>query len=428
MSLACIAPNPDIAGIGVRVSIYAQNLLAFIPSILFLADNDIDPIELESMGAISTSILVTACALLISAFIQAATFGLSVYHALIVLNLSWINNMNAVVYCLLAVESEGAPIGALDFLREVFRMDIRGLIDSGAAAVIGLATLHLSAMGALGLWVWSKVDEFGDQPQCTPYTLYVLFGRSFSATDKPLRIGSLVLYSITAFPLVNLFFFFFLGWAFSAISSFVVFLYDQVDDYLNLPPNIGTSLFNISERMQYYSMLAFSLIAQVLFIADTELMIRRSADLVQEGESQWTFGQTLAMLLLVLPLVDVVKETWEWVEFEVSFRKKQQEKKEAKDKEPEATAEVTHVTQGTEDATSANQSHLGARNGENDTFSSDVGKVLERWEERCIGEEEWVDVMRSLRRRRAKVEAGGNTEQGKDIEASGEVLDNGTPV
>jgi hypothetical protein len=49
--------------------------------------------EADTLEAISSGILLTACRLLVSPFIQMAAFGLRVYHALIVLNLSWINNM-----------------------------------------------------------------------------------------------------------------------------------------------------------------------------------------------------------------------------------------------------------------------------------------------------------------------------------------------
>jgi hypothetical protein len=43
------------------------------------------------------------------------------------------------------------------------------------------------------------------------------------------------------------------------------------------------------------------------FIVDMELMISRSSSLVKEGESQWTFGQTFAMLMVVVPVIETVK-------------------------------------------------------------------------------------------------------------------------
>ena len=43
-------------------------------------------------------ILLPGCALLFSAIIQARTFGLSVYHGMVVLNLRWINNTSALIF------------------------------------------------------------------------------------------------------------------------------------------------------------------------------------------------------------------------------------------------------------------------------------------------------------------------------------------
>ncbi|KAJ6550823.1 hypothetical protein DFH09DRAFT_606698 [Mycena vulgaris] len=88
-----IEPNPDIAGIGVRVAIYAQALLSIVYPVFFVWDGKISPKESKIMSRISINIALTACALLVSTGIQAATFGISLYHALIILQLSWINSM-----------------------------------------------------------------------------------------------------------------------------------------------------------------------------------------------------------------------------------------------------------------------------------------------------------------------------------------------
>jgi hypothetical protein len=72
---------------------------------LFAVDGKITRSERKVLDGIYANILVTACALLISASVQAATFGLTVYHALIVLNLSWINNSGAVTWSYIDDES-----------------------------------------------------------------------------------------------------------------------------------------------------------------------------------------------------------------------------------------------------------------------------------------------------------------------------------
>ena len=102
----CIAPNPDIAGIGVRVSIYAQSLLTLLHPLIIGWDGKLlRGSDIDSLRGIYVGVLLTALALLVSAFIQTAAFSLSLYHALVVLNLSWINNANASVFSLFLVAS-----------------------------------------------------------------------------------------------------------------------------------------------------------------------------------------------------------------------------------------------------------------------------------------------------------------------------------
>ncbi|KAJ7763768.1 hypothetical protein B0H16DRAFT_1311044, partial [Mycena metata] len=96
---------PDISGIGVRFAIYMQNLLSFIPAIWALWDGTVTKAELESVETQSTTILITAFAILIAAIVEAQTAaGLSNFHASVVLSLSWMNNTNTFIYFLLYVQ------------------------------------------------------------------------------------------------------------------------------------------------------------------------------------------------------------------------------------------------------------------------------------------------------------------------------------
>ncbi|KAJ7208792.1 hypothetical protein C8J57DRAFT_1018674, partial [Mycena rebaudengoi] len=95
---------PDISGIGVRAAIYIQNLLSFFPAIGFLWDREVSPFELEAVESQSTTILITAFAILTSAMVDARTIGLSTLHANIILGLSWMNNTNTFIYFLLYVQ------------------------------------------------------------------------------------------------------------------------------------------------------------------------------------------------------------------------------------------------------------------------------------------------------------------------------------
>jgi hypothetical protein len=105
----CIPGDPDISGIGVRLAIYIQNLLSFIPAVWALWDGEVSVYELESVETQSTTVLITAFAILISAMVQARTLGLSNFHASIVLDLSWMNNSNTFIYFLLYLQHKSQP-------------------------------------------------------------------------------------------------------------------------------------------------------------------------------------------------------------------------------------------------------------------------------------------------------------------------------
>ncbi|KAH6912442.1 hypothetical protein BKA70DRAFT_763918 [Coprinopsis sp. MPI-PUGE-AT-0042] len=104
MALCNIPGNPDIYGIGVRIAIYIQNLLCFLPALWALWDGEVTQDELDSAETQTTTNLVLAFAILISSIVQALTLGLSNFHANIVLSMSWMNNTNAFVYFLLYIQ------------------------------------------------------------------------------------------------------------------------------------------------------------------------------------------------------------------------------------------------------------------------------------------------------------------------------------
>jgi len=93
-----ITPNPDISGIGVRIAIYIQAALTLVHAIVAGYDGKIDDFEVKSLVTVFLGILLPGCALLFSAIIQAKTFGLSAYHAMIVLLLGWINTTSAFTF------------------------------------------------------------------------------------------------------------------------------------------------------------------------------------------------------------------------------------------------------------------------------------------------------------------------------------------
>jgi hypothetical protein len=110
--MCSIPANPDISGIGVRVAIYAQNFLSFAPAFYALVDGKVDSMELKTIEDQSTTILVTAFAILISTIVQALSqYGLSDFHTAVILNLSWMNNTNTFIYFILYVHHRSGTSG-----------------------------------------------------------------------------------------------------------------------------------------------------------------------------------------------------------------------------------------------------------------------------------------------------------------------------
>jgi hypothetical protein len=160
--------------------------------------------------------------------------------------------------------------------------------------VLSLGSLHLTLMAAIGIWFWSSPVRFGDaqhEPlehvilECTTITL---LGKTISLTSSPLRVVSLVTYAFFAVPGLNLV----VPAAFFFALHFIYHRWRPQDAAAATPSIIPVSIS-----------LLFLLAVDIVFMVDIETTIRfHNAN----EESQWTFGQTLAVLLLVLPLRDVV--------------------------------------------------------------------------------------------------------------------------
>jgi hypothetical protein len=110
---SCTFPgNPDISGIGVRIAIYIQNFLCFIPAIWALWNGKVTQGELDYAETQTTTNLVLAFAILISSIVQAQTLGMTNYHATVVLSMSWMNNTNTFIYFILYIQHKiGLPEG-----------------------------------------------------------------------------------------------------------------------------------------------------------------------------------------------------------------------------------------------------------------------------------------------------------------------------
>ncbi|KAH8832138.1 ankyrin repeat-containing domain protein [Flagelloscypha sp. PMI_526] len=313
----CIPADPDVSGIGVRIAIYAQNILTFIPAFYALWDGVVTHKELDSVRKHSTTILLTAFAILISAYVQASTNRLTNYHTIIVLNLSWMNNTNAFVYALLYIHHNGRSFLSWHafYSRYIvswstfYHRYIRRVIHPSEwrtkdLIVFFLGSLHLSMMAILGIWFWSDRDTFGNFVACPTEPVISVIGVYVPFNSQALRAFSISLYSIVLTPILNLL----------------------------LPMSLPCICYSLWHRKTSHvasrrsiapiAICLFILLwLNILFAIDTELTLIHNRRLHGTGEGVWSFGQTLALLMLFPPLWDLGKSLWTGVKLDWEIKK-----------------------------------------------------------------------------------------------------------
>ncbi len=419
-SLRCLTPNPDISGIGVRTAIYAQAVFTLVQPLIAGSDGYIDELELKSLHQLYLGILLPGCALLFAAIIQTKTFGLSVFHGVIVLNLSWINNTSALIFFEFALFSQWRLEGELsikevvrDILKEVYKVfesdltgksgesrsvnltlaiervnktrevlemaqtnpnvkslgteDVLKEITQGLTILEGLVTglrvliektestddrdigfvsqtisdlierdknrflrslqvakdhstkrgklrsliqkvwimavlasIHLTLFATFGAWLWITVDKFGSDVDCEISTHLIIFGAAIPVVSPALRTMSLLVYVLCILPLINIIMCVALG--FVAVHA--------LHRVITCRRRRQGSLTTLSDRYFFHSAVFFTFLSQLYFILCTEFTIKNNQHLLVLGDSRendWTFGQTLAVALTAIPLLEVVK-------------------------------------------------------------------------------------------------------------------------
>ncbi|RXW11454.1 hypothetical protein EST38_g14401 [Candolleomyces aberdarensis] len=292
--LPCINPNPDIPGVGVRVVIYVQAFFNIICTIIFSRDTSTSDFEHTILTTTSLSLFLIGCALLLGTILQGSTLGLTPHHALITLNLSWIVGLGALLHVF---------IWTYNVIAAFFDVSVKPKLSSSGddetpsgKSLLYLPTLHLCGTGVVGISVWKVTKMFEDQQECTPLTGLTVFGKDVGVLNATLRRAPLAIYWMAALPLVNLLIVFLAALAVIGLMTCVY-------------PVIRCLLFkSLSWRtFSFFGGILVIVLLQISFIVDTEMMISRPEALVKEVEETWTFGHTLALAVLMVPLVGMVK-------------------------------------------------------------------------------------------------------------------------
>jgi hypothetical protein len=166
-----------------------------------------------------------------------------------------------------------------------------GAANNTLAIVQGKTTLklayilHLVFCASFGLAVWANIDTYGTTPGCNlnSSVKFVVFGQSVGATSKGLR-----------------------GFALFVFSLIIVLLPSVALQLLLWPPRerLQTDGFEVLAWL-WTAYLGGTWVYEVVTI---EQIIRRNG--LSHDTSQWTYGQTFSMVLLLGPAFDFVSALW----------------------------------------------------------------------------------------------------------------------
>lgn len=247
-STQCVmSANPDICGIGIRISIYVQAFLDLIFTLIAY--------EHGQLNTTVRTTLITATSLIVAGFIQHSLYGLSLFEAIIIIQLTTIK------------------------VAAIIRM-------SRSVSTFISYTIYLALYVSFVFWVWTDVQNFGSQPECNNYTIFVFFGHNVRTPVGWLRKFTLVFNSFATFAT------FFQVLAMISTICYVlprILTYNRLQhrDHIGWPDAINFGQFG-------------SII--YLLVTTEEIMNRNN---LPSTVSQWTFGQTLAMFLIVPSLVEL---------------------------------------------------------------------------------------------------------------------------
>lgn len=274
-----IDPNPDVVGVGVsssflsilahyvtnpqqiRASLYVLALSYHIFSYVFNSA--------ELSGAIESSLGVTGLALFLTAVITTATQSLGLFHALCVFHLLGIVGLSA--------HPRGRYPGGV--VRRVVFMAFYVVVMTGSLAYL--------------IYVFATAPTFGDQAECNNTTVYVLFGVNIPATSPGLRWTL-----VAALSLLLL--------GFGCWLLFVGCIAVDAMFGRKVPHDVfgaqDVNLGNNKSKPPLYQLISY-LAGTIYLIVMLELTIQRNA--LAPGLEEWSFGQILAMTMLIGPLIEL---------------------------------------------------------------------------------------------------------------------------
>ncbi|KFY47860.1 hypothetical protein V496_10407 [Pseudogymnoascus sp. VKM F-4515 (FW-2607)] len=271
-----IQANPDVSGIGIRASIYALSLGDHIFS--FVIQNFAHKRDSEEFNrSVKSSLSIQGLALLCTAIYQTFRNQITLFHTICVLHLLALLGVNLI--------SRG---------KYSRNNRIRSRIEAAFKVLIFII------FTSFNVYIWATAPHFGSQPECNRSTIYVVFGVSIKATSPIFRwiilgtftlvLAGLVIYVILGIPYLIAMYY---------RSKHVrrrTYNYDSEDS--------EDGMLHGDKRVSRPIHLAGNTAFSIYTIISLEQTISRNN--LSSDERKWTFGQAIALFLLLGPVIEIV--------------------------------------------------------------------------------------------------------------------------
>lgn len=266
-STCLIEANPDVTGVGIRISVYALvlggRILTYLIDLLAARDDSKD-----FRAAVESALTLQGLALLCTAIYQTAARQLSLFHA---------------ICCVHLLALLGVTI--------VSKNTYRGHGPWRTYTNIVISILAICAFVAFDAYIWATAPTFGNQPDCNASTIYVLVGVKLYATSDVFRYIALAAMAIIP-------------------AVFILIITCMAPCFLGLwylhkrhPGTVTT--WQTPQYQEPVEDTPYRKLANVVGLTGFSIYAIVSleqtimANNVNEEEKQWGFGQVLALFLLI---------------------------------------------------------------------------------------------------------------------------------
>ncbi|KAI9448635.1 hypothetical protein BJY52DRAFT_309648 [Lactarius psammicola] len=150
--------------------------------------------------------------------------------------------------------------------------------------------MTLGAFFAWSMYVWANAVTFGSTPECNGEIKYILLYRSFSATAPWVRKSWVIGLGVTAGLVV-------LG----IIGAVAITRWARHEGISDDELNMEALYPNVSRLLSVF-LLTVAISSTVML----QLLVERNRHLVLPGETDWSFGQVLSLVMIVASLREVL--------------------------------------------------------------------------------------------------------------------------